>query len=152
MASPRPSPMTYLSIVRANLVMLATLGLPSLNVLLYMWQVVRNHQPRSASGATDITNATTLAQTHLHASDVPTLMRYASEVALEVAMQARPGYTEVSLPDSLRARSRGVAVRPRVHVLDARCAQLSPCARNARELQADDPRQRVAVRTASEHV
>lgn len=84
------------------------LGLPSLNVLLYMWQVVRNHQPRSASGATDITNATTLAQTHLHASDVPTLMRYASEVALEVAMQARPGYTEVSLPDSLRARSRGV--------------------------------------------
>ncbi len=89
------------------------LGLPSLNVLLYVWQVVRNHQPRhvtATNSATGVTDSTAPAPNHSHASDVPTLIRYASDVALEVAMQARPGYTEVSLPDSLRVRARSSGV------------------------------------------
>ena len=65
------------------------LRLPSLNVLLYVWQVVRTHR---AERATEV------------ADDVPTLMRFAREVALAAALQQRPGYGEVTLPDSLSVR------------------------------------------------
>lgn len=74
------------------------LRLPSLNVLLYVWQVVRAQQSEDASGVAD---------------EVPTLMRYAPDVALEAAMQRRPGYKEVRLPESLSRRAPGLnGLRP----------------------------------------
>lgn len=69
------------------------LGLPSLNVLLYVWQVVRAQHPERATEVAD---------------DVPTLMRYAPDIALEAAMQRRPGYKEVHLPESLSVRAPGL--------------------------------------------
>lgn len=69
------------------------LRLPSLNVLLYVWQVVRAQHPEDTSALAD---------------EVPTLMRYAPDVALEAAMQRRPGYKEVRLPESLSARAPGL--------------------------------------------
>ena len=69
------------------------LRLPSLNVLLHVWQVVRTQRPERATEVAD---------------DVPTLMRYAPEVALEAAMQQRPRYRDVRLPDSLSVRAPGL--------------------------------------------
>ena len=69
------------------------LRLPSLNVLLYVWQVVRAQHPERAAEVAD---------------DVPTLVRYAPDVALEAAMQRRPGYKEVRLPASLSVRAPGL--------------------------------------------
>ena len=69
------------------------LRLPSLNVLLYVWQVVRAQHPERVTEVAD---------------DVPTLMRYAPDVALEAAMQRRPGYKEVRLPASLSVRAPGL--------------------------------------------
>ena len=66
------------------------LRLPSLNVLLHVWQVVRTQRVERATEVAD---------------DVPTLMRFAPEVALAAALQQRPGYREVSLPDSLSVRA-----------------------------------------------
>jgi hypothetical protein len=68
------------------------LGLSSLNQLLHVWQSVRTRQPERAMALTD---------------DVPTIIRYTPDVALAVAMQRRPGYQEVTLPDTLRKRARG---------------------------------------------
>lgn len=69
------------------------LCLPSLNVLLYVWQVVRTQR---AERATEV------------ADDVLTLMRLAPEVALAAALQQRLGDREVSLPDSLSVRAPGL--------------------------------------------
>lgn len=66
------------------------LRLPSLNILLHVWQIVRAQEPQRAAQV---------------AEEVPTLMRYAPDVALEAAMRRQPGYKEVRLPESLSARA-----------------------------------------------
>lgn len=70
------------------------LGLPSLQVLLYVWRIVRT---TAAKG-----------EVNLPEDSVPTLMRFAPEIALEVAMREHAGYHEISLPAALRAQ----AIRP----------------------------------------